>query len=211
MRYIELHGIIVDTNAGWLAREEEIGEKQLGYNIDTGDLVAGPGMYADLLTPKAPIALRVAAVATSNVTIASGLNAGDTVGGKVLEEGDVVLLTGETAGETNGPYVAGATPARHSNFDTFNSIAGKSFFCEGGTNKGKTYLNTNASGGTLGTTPITFNQVRGELLSLSSKGQLSNLTEASSVTNSTLFLAQDPVSGELVQVSGFTLKAYVNA
>lgn len=211
MDYKELQGLFVGSDAELLAKTEELTERQIAINVDTGDVVSGPGMYADLVSPKTPVALRVDAVQTTNVTIASGLNAGDTAGGKVLVDGDVVLLIAETANATNGPYVVGNTPARHPDFTTFDSIAGKAFYCTGGTNARKTYRCYSAAGGALGTDPLAFVQAQGVLLSLAGKNQLANVVASSSVTGTYRFLAENPTTGELEKVTGAVLKTYVTS
>lgn len=98
----------------------------------------------------------VRAVVTSNVTIATALNAGDSAGGVTLAAGDRVLLTAQTTGSENGIYVAGATPARAYDFDTGDVGFGWLVFVREGTGASTTYYNTNTSAITIGSTSVTF-------------------------------------------------------
>lgn len=96
---------------------------------------------------------------TGNVTIATALNAGDTIDGITLAAGDRVLVKSQSAPAENGIYVAGVTPARASDFDSWDEIPGAVVGVEVGTaNADTAWLCTSDSGGTLGTTAITFTQ-----------------------------------------------------
>lgn len=94
---------------------------------------------------------------TSNVTIATGLNAGDTIDGVTLVAGDRVMLMGQSGGVTNGLYVAGATPVRSEHMctglDTLGSVI---VVLEGTANGGKVFKNTNTGPITIDTTALTF-------------------------------------------------------
>jgi hypothetical protein len=70
------------------------------------------------LKPKA--AVRVAT--TANILISTALNAGDVIDGVTLADGDRVLVKNQTSAEENGIYIAGATPARSSDFDSLSPI-----------------------------------------------------------------------------------------
>ncbi len=103
----------------------------------------------------------VRCVSRTNVTIASGLEQGDTVDGVSLTAGDLVLLAGQTAAAENGVYVAvgaGAGAAsRHTSFDTYNENPGACFsVLEGTTNGRSIWQCTSATGGTIGVTALTF-------------------------------------------------------
>lgn len=97
---------------------------------------------------------------TASITIASALNAGDTIDGKTLVAGDLVLVKDQSSGSQNGIIVAGATPARHFDFDTYDEHAGLSVVVSEGTVNGNTvWLCTSDAGGTLDTTAIRFAQI----------------------------------------------------
>lgn len=108
----------------------------------------------------APPQLPVLVAATGNVTIATGLNAGDVVDGITLAAGDRVLLPAQTTGSQNGIYVAGVTPAR--TFDMAEGVAawGALIFVIAGTaNGGKLFKNTNAALPTIDGTALTFTEL----------------------------------------------------
>lgn len=114
------------------------------------------------------VAIRVTAVATSNVTIATALNPGDTLNGRTLVAGDLVGLVAQTAPAENGIYRAGTVPARDPNFNSI--IAGGLLGPEGAYDKhpglilveeqtGVIYQCTSVRGGTLDTTALTFTRL----------------------------------------------------
>ncbi|MFB9383268.1 hypothetical protein ACFFTK_08965 [Pseudonocardia petroleophila] len=100
-------------------------------------------------------AVRVAA--TTNVNIAS---APSSVDGVTLAASDVVLLTGQSTGSQNGPYVftsAGAALTRATNWDSSpEAVLGSYWIVREGTNADTFALLTNDSAITLGTTALTF-------------------------------------------------------
>lgn len=99
----------------------------------------------------------VRAVATSNVNIAS---APATVDGITPSNGDVFLLTAQSTGSQNGPYVwtsAGAAMTRATNWDTSaEAVLGSYWVVREGTHADKYALLTNDTTITLGTTTPTF-------------------------------------------------------
>lgn len=102
----------------------------------------------------------VRVASTANITIATALNSGDTIDGIVLANGDLVLLTDQTAQEDNGVYVAGVVPVRDIEYDTWDEIVGSLMTVQEGTaNEDSMWLNQSDSGGTLETTGITYTQV----------------------------------------------------
>lgn len=100
---------------------------------------------------------KVRAATTGNVTIATALNAGDTIDGVVLAAGDLVLVKSQTAAEQNGVYVVGAVPARAPEFATYNDHSGAMIAVVSGTvNAAQIFHGYSALGGTLNTTAIQF-------------------------------------------------------
>lgn len=101
----------------------------------------------------------VRVAATSNVNTATP---GATIDGVTMVNGDVVLLTAQTTGSQNGPYVwTGASTAltRAANWDTqAEAVLGSYWIVREGTNADRFSLLTNDSF-TLGTTTGTFNFV----------------------------------------------------
>ena len=103
----------------------------------------------------------VRTVATANVSIASGLEAGDAVSGVTLATNDLVLLTAQTAPAENGVYVVAASgaAARHASFATYDAHPGCYFsVCEGTGVADTLWRCTSDRGGTLGTTALAFSQ-----------------------------------------------------
>lgn len=108
--------------------------------------------------------LKCRTVAITNITISSGLEAGDTVNGVTLAEDDVVLLTAQTAQAENGPYVVPASGAasRHSDFADYDAVAGSYFAVMEGTAKADTLWRcTSNFGGTIDSTSLAFEEVGG--------------------------------------------------
>lgn len=99
---------------------------------------------------------RVRAVVKTNVTLATGLNAGDTVDGLTVAADELYLLVGQTDPKNNGIYVAGTSPARHLSFRSWDSHVGLTVVAEEGTYKDQAVLCTADQGGTLGTTALNF-------------------------------------------------------
>lgn len=96
---------------------------------------------------------------TGNVTIATALNAGDTIDGVVLAAGDRVLVWQQTAQEENGVYIVGATPFRAADFDASDEIVGSLVpVTAGTTHGGKLFRNTNTAAVVVDTDAITFEE-----------------------------------------------------
>lgn len=99
----------------------------------------------------------VRAATTANITIATALNNGDTLDGLTLATGDRVLVKDQSATAQNGVYVVGASPARSTDFNEWLEFPGSVVtVTEGTDNIGTLWRCTAASGGTLGTTAITY-------------------------------------------------------
>ncbi len=84
---------------------------------------------------------RVRAATTANITISTALNNADTLDGVTLATGDLVLVKDQSAPAQNGIYVVGVTPARFSEFDTYDEYPGSLIAVEEGTaNHDKLFL-----------------------------------------------------------------------
>jgi hypothetical protein len=124
---------------------------------DKGDTGAGGSSGASALTI-------VRAVATVNVPLATGLENGDSIDGVTLATNDVVLLTGQTAAEENGVYVAVASGAasRHASFAAYDDLPGCYFSVMEGTAKADTLWRcTSDKGGTIDVTALAFSEFTG--------------------------------------------------
>lgn len=101
------------------------------------------------------ITVRVAT--TTNITIATALNDGDTQDGVTLETGDLVQVGAQTAPEENGIIVVGVTPARVAEFSNFDQHPSMLVTVQEGTlNGGTLFVCVSPRGGTLDTDPIDF-------------------------------------------------------
>lgn len=97
-----------------------------------------------------------AAVATTaNIT----LSGEQTIDG-VLTSTSRVLVKNQTLSQNNGVYVSAAGAwTRATDANTWDELVDSAIFISGGnTNAGKTFSCTVSSGGTLGTTPVTYQQ-----------------------------------------------------
>jgi hypothetical protein len=100
---------------------------------------------------------RVRAATTANITISTALNNADTLDGVTLATGDYVLVKDQSSAAENGIYMVGVSPARTSEFDTYNEHPGSLIAVEEGTaNADSIWLCTSNAGGTLGSTSIVF-------------------------------------------------------
>jgi hypothetical protein len=105
-------------------------------------------------------AARVRAATTANIVIATALNNADTLDGVTLATGDLVLVKNQSAPAENGIYVVGVSPARHSDFDTYDeNPAALVAVMEGTAGADTLWLCTSDKGGVLGVAAITFVQV----------------------------------------------------
>ena len=133
-------------------------------NPSTGALIDPPvatfaaanGLLTDG-TSDAKNSVRVAT--TTNGTLATAFENGDTIDGIVLATSDRILIKNQSAPAENGIYVVAASgaPARSSDFDAWTEIVGAFVSVEAGTvNAGTQWLCNVVAGGTLGVTAITF-------------------------------------------------------
>jgi len=182
-------------------------------NKDTGERRQGDGSHtwAELAPTGVEVAQEVVTAATTNVTIASGLNAGDTVAGRVLVEGDAVLLLGQSTQAQNGVYTVGASPARRTGFTTYDSIAQKAFKATEGNNAGKVYRCYSATGGTIGSTALDFVQIIPRTLNLGNLNQFAGVVAQTSPVAGDLLLIQNATSGDIETLSLAALKVFCNA
>lgn len=105
----------------------------------------------------------VRAASTTNVTLASAVENGDSFGGVTLATGDRVALLGQTAGEENGLYTVNASgaPTRATDADSAADIRAAAFYVEEGTNGGTAWVLATDPPITLGSTSLTFAQFGG--------------------------------------------------
>ncbi len=144
--------------------DPELGETgQFALKVDVTPWQAWLKVDDVWVEQSAPISFKYATVraaTTGDIAISGDLNDGDTLDGVTLSTNDLVLVKDQSAPEQNGIYVVGAVPARATEFDTFDEHVGAFIAVQEGTaNAGTLWLCAVPSGGTLGTTAITFSQV----------------------------------------------------
>lgn len=131
---------------------------------DEADGVLATRAWAQALFESGNWKTAVRAASTANVSIANGLENGDTIDGLTLATGDRVLLKDQTAPAENGVYVVVASGAASRSTDTDNAtdIEDMAVFVQEGTANGNSrwQLTTN-NPITLGTTALTFTAMAG--------------------------------------------------
>ncbi len=97
------------------------------------------------------------AATTGAITIATGLNSGDTIDGVTLANDDLVLVKNQAAAAENGVYVVSASPARAERYDAYDEHPGASLLIlEGTLNAGLKWICTSVLGGTIDVTALRF-------------------------------------------------------
>jgi hypothetical protein len=187
--------------------------RALVLNTDSGELRQGPGFWADMKPFTAGSATEVVAATTGNITINTGLNAGDTIDGVTLAAGDLVLVKNQSTAHQNGVYVVGASPARAAAFDTFAEHVGKMVRALGGTVNKNAFFRCNVEpGGTLNTTAIGWDGTPTNLLNLAGLNQLADLPVLQGAdVDGTELVAVQKANGQMVSISLTELKTYMSA
>ena len=130
----------------------------------TNSTDAATKAYVDAVTEGLHIHPSVVAATTANITLATGVENGDTLDGVTLATGNRILIKNQTTQSENGIYVVAASgaPSRATDFDAPAEIDGGDFvFVTGGTvNDNTGWVQTNIVG-TVGTDAITFSQFSG--------------------------------------------------
>ena len=135
----------------------------LGTPTDATD--AATKAYVDSAAQGIDWKASVRAATTAAVTLASGLENGDTLDGVTLATGDRVLVKNQATGSENGIYVVkvSGAPDRSTDADIGAELTSNfAVFVEEGTvNADQGYVLTNDGAITIGTTGLTFTQFTG--------------------------------------------------
>lgn len=143
----------------------------------------------------------VRAATTTNGTLATAFENGDTIDGVTLATGDRILLKDQTASENNGIYTVNASgaPTRAVDMDSALEFSGSAVFVREGTaNADKAFVET-LEVVTVGTDPVSFTQFSGS--SNAATRNLDNLTVSSLAVGSLL------VGTSTTQVSNLAIGA----
>lgn len=142
------------------------GDTLTGYLIAHADpsspLHVATKQYVDSVAAGLSKRASVRAATTANIDLTTDLENGDTLDGVTLATGDLVLVKNQTAQEENGIYVVAASGAasRDALFDVWAEHPGSLIAVHEGTSQADTlWLCTANSGGTLGSTAITWSQI----------------------------------------------------
>jgi hypothetical protein len=152
---------------------------------------------------------------TSNINLATDLEAGDVIDGVTLVAGNRVLVKNQSTTSQNGIYLAVTSGAavRASDFDSSAEIQGGDFvFITGGTTNDSTGWVQTEVVTTVGTDPIVFVQFSGAGTYLAGNGLTltsntfsintaitADLSTAQSLTNKSIALGSNTVSGTIAQ------------
>ena len=120
--------------------------------------------YVDAVKVGLDIKDSVKVASTANIAdIANGLNAGDTIDGVSLGNGDRVLLKNQSTSSQNGIYIAGASPARADDMNASGEVSGGTFVFveEGDVNGDSGFVVTTNGTLTPGTSAIEWTQFSG--------------------------------------------------
>jgi len=136
-----------------------------GGTVDNADYSAksyaqAAATSASALVANANAYRTVDVVATSNVSISTGLAAGQTIDGVTLTTGMRVLLTAQSTGSQNGIYDVPSSGSASRSADSNTALLMPSGITvavtQGAAGARSSYLHTTAPGYTLGTTALTF-------------------------------------------------------
>lgn len=126
---------------------------------------------------------------TGNITIATGLNAGDVIDGVTLVNGMRGLVKDQSTGSQNGIYIVGASPERAPDFDDDDEVLGAVVYVIDGTaNGGTAWAVTNIAATIVDTDDIDWAAFGG--------GSIADILDLPTVeTDTSLVLAPDGLGG----------------
>jgi len=147
---------VTDTELGYLDGVTSAVQTQLDAKAAT--------TYVDNAVAGLRTRIVVEAASTANVTISSGLEAGDTIDGITLVAGDKVLLKNQSTDSQNGIYTAvgsGAGAAsRSTEYDAIAEISGQIVVVnQGTTNDNTMWMCTTNTSATLDSSSISFTKI----------------------------------------------------
>ena len=156
----------LDESGGTMTGNIAMGTNKItGLGTPTDAADAATKAYVDSAAQGIDWKASVRAATTAAVTLASGLENGDTLDGVTLATGNRILVKNQATGSENGIYVVSASgaPTRSTDADTAAEITSNfAVFVEEGTvNADQGYVLTNDGPITIGTTALAFTQFTG--------------------------------------------------
>jgi hypothetical protein len=143
----------------WAAGDRAYYEGQAGAVTNISRFERRSGVPVNKGTP----VVKVVSYST-DITIATALNNGDTLEGIALVTGDLVLVANQTDASENGIYTVGPSPARTTNFDNYEAFVGlRVIEVQTGTDVEGEWFCTSLSGGTIDTDDLDFIKVQGTI------------------------------------------------
>jgi len=166
--------------------------------------------YVDSVAAGLRTRLTVRAATTTNITIATALNNGDTLDGVTLANDDLVLVKDQSSQAENGIYKVASSPARDTEADTWDEVIGQLISIqEGSDNADDLYLCTANTGGTLNSTAITYTKIYpgsgGTVTNIATAGLATGGAITSTGTITVDINAQSALSGSPVAADAFAI------
>jgi hypothetical protein len=194
---------------------------RIQVSTPSADLDAANKAYVDAARTGLDVKASVRAASTAALTLASGVENGDTLDGVTLATGDRVLIKNQSSGAENGIYIVAASgaPSRATDADANSEMTPGmfTFVEEGTTNADSGWVMTNDGAITVGTTALTFAlfSVAGTIFAgdgLSKTGDVLNVNVKSDgaviITSDELEVELDPgVAGLATTASGLAIKS----
>jgi len=135
-----------------------------GLGTPSNNTDAATKVYVDGLVTGLKTRIICRAATTANITTATDLQAGDSLDGVTLAEGNRVLVKNQSTASQNGIFTvaaSGANAGRDTEFDAIAELAGQMVIVqEGSVNADKFFLCTTDSSASLGSDSITFTVVQ---------------------------------------------------
>lgn len=140
-----------------VVESEGIGSNNNDTTIPTSAAVKD---YVDSVAQGLDVKASVRAATTSNATLASGFEAGDSLDSITLVAGDRILIKNQTDASENGIYTVNASgaPTRAADAGTGDLTSGSFVFVEEGGQANTGWVLTTTGSITVGTTDIAFSQ-----------------------------------------------------
>ena len=183
------------------------GYKVTGLGTPTADADAVTKSYVDAIAQGIDAKASCKVATTANITLSST----QTIDGIAVSVADRVLVKNQTTSSENGIYVvASGSWTRATDADSWTELVSAYTFVEQGTaNGGNGYLCTVTSGGTLGTTAVTFTQFSGagQITAGAGMTKTGNTLDVATASSSRIVVNADNIDLATTGVSASTYKS----